>query len=299
VAAFIACQRRDHAVPHAVTCRALGVSQSWFYKWKDRPPTARAHRRGDLTARVEASFVCSGGTYGSPRVTDDLHDDGVKVSVNTIAEIMRANRWQGRKPPRRHCLTRSERRVAISDKVHRNFNSVAPNVLWVGDQTEIITGEGKLYLATVIDMFARRALGFAFSNHHDADLAVAALQQAAARRGGGVDGVIFHSDRGSEYTAEAIRSTCERLGITQSMSRVGSCFDNACAEAFNSIIKVEFIHRRTFATRAQAIVEISGWINGFYNPRRRHGANNNVAPIEFEQYMAAARRAASPADERR
>jgi transposase InsO family protein len=174
--------------------------------------------------------------------------------------------------------------------VHRQFNAVAPNVLWTGDLTEIRTGEGKLYLACVLDMFSRNALGHAFGEHHNADLAVAALQMAAVRRRGDIDGVIFHSDRGSEYSAETFAAACARLGVTQSMGRVGSALDNATSEAFNSTIKVEYVYRRHFTTRAEAIAKISDWIDGFYNLKRRHSANNGMSPIDFEEYMSQVRK---------
>jgi hypothetical protein len=198
VARFIAAQRTEHRVPHTVACRALGVSPSWFYKWQDRAPTPRRRRHQELTERINKSFTDSGGTYGSPRVVLDLRDEGERVSVNTVAKIMRRECLVARPKKRPHSLTRQGKRAAPTDKVRRQFNAVAANVLWTGDLTEIRTGEGKLYLATVLDMFSRNALGHAFSAHHDADLAVAALQMAATRRGGDIDGVIFHSDRGSE-----------------------------------------------------------------------------------------------------
>lgn len=168
---------------------------------------------------------------------------------------------------------------------------MAPNLLWCGDLTEVDTDEGKLYLATVLDPFSRRMLGYAMSEHHDADLAVASLRRAATNRGGDIDGVIFHSDRGSEgeYTAEAFEQACRRLGVLQSMSRVGSALDNAASEAFNSIIKVEYIHRHRFRTRVEARLKIATWIVDFYNARRRHSACDGMPPIDYERYMAEAR----------
>lgn len=290
VARFIADQRTEHAVPHTIACRSLGVSPSWFYKWNGRAPTPRQLRRAELTERIHKSFTDSGGTYGSPRVVLDLREEGHQVSVNTVAKIMRRECLAGRAGKRPHSLTRQGKRPAPTDKVHRQFNAVAPNVLWTGDLTEIVTGEGKLYLACVLDMFSRNALGHAFSSHHDADLAVAAIQTAAARRGGDIDGVIFHSDRGSEFTAEAFQAACIRLGVTQSMSRVGSALDNACSEAFNSTLKVEYVYRRRFATKAAAIEQISAWIDSFYNLKRRHSANNGMSPIDFEHYMTQVRK---------
>lgn len=136
-------------------------------------------------------------------------------------------------------------------------------------------------------------LGYAMSEHHDAALAVASLRMAATTRGGDVDGVIFHSDRGSEYTAAATGTACQALGIVQSMGRVGSALDNAAAESFNSTLKVEFVHRHRFATRAEARIKIATWIADFYNTTRRHSANDGVAPIAFERQMATARAASA------
>jgi transposase InsO family protein len=194
-------QRTGHNIPHTVACRALGVSQAWFYKWRRRPaePTPRQVRRAGLEERITYFFHRSGDTYGSPRVTLDLWAEGWQVSVNTVAEIMAGLGLQGRKPPRRRrSLTRQGKRRAAPDLVRRGFDAVSPNVLWVGDMTEIETGEGKLYLATVLDLFSRRLLGYAMGAHHDAALVGASIRMAATTRGGTVDGVIFHSDRGSE-----------------------------------------------------------------------------------------------------
>lgn len=289
MAAFISSQRTEHAVPHAVTCRALGLSESWFYKWRDRQPTPRQQRRAELAVKIREIFDASGGTYGSPRVTLDLHAAGWQVGENTVARLMAELGLAGRRPKRRRSLTRQGRRPVAPDRVDRKFTAPAPDVLWCGDMTEIVTDQGKLYLATVIDLFSRRLLGYAMSEHHDAELVVASLRMAAATRGGTVDGVIFHSDRGSEYTSEAYETACRRLGVLQSMGRVGSALDNAAAESFNSTIKVEYIHRHRFATRAEARLKISTWIVDFYNVRRRHSTCDGMSPIDYERFMAEAR----------
>jgi putative transposase len=290
VAAFIDSQRTEHGVPHALACRALGVSQSWFDKWHNRPATPRQARRAELAEQIRVFFDGSGGTYGSPRITLDLWAAGYQVSENTVAKLMAQLGLAGRKPRRRpKQLTRQGKRPAAPDLVRRKFSAVAPNVLWCGDLTEVDTDEGKLYLATVLDLFSRRLLGYAMSEHHDAALAKASLQMAVATRGD-VDGVIFHSDRGSEYTGAIYTKACRKLGVTQSMGRVGSALDNAAAEAFNSIIKVEYIHRHRFRTRAEARLKIATWIVDFYNTRRRHSACDGMSPIEYERWMAEARR---------
>jgi putative transposase len=193
VAAFIGSQRTEHGVPHAVSCRALGLSESWFYKWHNRPLTARQVRRVELAEKIRGFFDASGGTYGSPRITLDLWAAGYQVSENTVAKLMAQLGLAGRKPRRRRSLTKPGKRPAAPDLVRRKFTAIAPNVLWCGDLTEVDTDEGKLYLATVLDLFSRRLLGYAMSEHHDAALARASLQMAVATRGD-VDGVIFHSD---------------------------------------------------------------------------------------------------------
>ena len=224
VARFIADQRTLYRVPVAVI---LGVSVSWFYKWLDRGPTRRARRRVKVDAAVAAAFTASRGLHGSPRVHVDLRDKGWTVSEKTVADSMRRQGLVARVVKRRRGLTRQDQRAAkFPDLVNRDFTATAVNEKWVGDITEIPTSRGKLYLATVIDLYSRRLLGAATSIHPDAELAGAAIKMAAAVRGGRehIEGVIFHSDRGSTYTAKNYTQLCaDRLGIRQSMGRVGSC----------------------------------------------------------------------------
>jgi putative transposase len=285
VASFIAVQRTDHGVPHAVACRALEVPSSTFYKWWDRPPTRRQARRAAVDVAVKASFDDSGGnpeTYGSPRVFEDLVEDGWVVSVNTVADSMRRQGLQGRAPKRRRrSLTRPDKAAApIRDLIGRDFNASAINKKWCGDLTEIPTDEGKLYLATVEDLASRRLPRFAIGDHHEAALARAALCMAAAVRGGNVSGVIFHSDKGGEYTGDTFIKTCKSLGVIQSMGRVGSALDNAAAESFNSTLEWELLSRRHFATKAQARSEVAAFIDR-YNHRRRHSSCEMKPPVVY------------------
>jgi len=180
VSEFIASQRTMFGIPHAIACRALEVSQSWFYKWINRVPTAREQRQERLDEEIKRLFGASGNTYGSPRITRDLREAGWSVSKNTVAARMAELGLCGRRPKRRRSLTRPGKRPAARDLVRRNFTAVAPDVLWCGDVTQIDTDEGPLYLATVEDLFSRRILGHAMSAHHDAALAVTSLQMAAA-----------------------------------------------------------------------------------------------------------------------
>ncbi len=298
VASFIAAQRTDHAVPHAVACRALEVPASTFYKWHNRPPTGRQQRQDRLDAAVKASFDVSGGipgTYGSPRVWEDLTEDGWRVSVNTVAASMARQGLQGRSAKRkRRGLTRPDKAAdPIADLVGRDFDAEGVNQKWCGDLTEIPTGQGKLYLATVEDLASRRLPGFALGEHHDAALAKAALCMAATVRGGDIAGVIFHSDKGSEYTAEAFAGACDALGVVQSMGRVGSALDNAAAESFNSTLEWELLSRRPFSTKDQARREIAAFMDA-YNHTRRHSSCEMMAPVAYEQVLANRARPASP-----
>jgi putative transposase len=283
VAAFISSQRAEHGVPHATACRALGVSESWFYKWHQRPPSPRQGRRAELDEAVRRVFDASGGTYGSPRITAELHAAGWQVSKNTVAAVMADQRLIARPKRRRRCLTRADKTARrASDLVGRDFTAPAPNVKWCGDLTEIPTTEGKLYLAAVEDLFSRRLLGFAMSDRHDAELAVASLRMAAAARGGSVGGVIFHTDQGSEYTSGPFAGACRSLGVVQSMGRVGSALDNAAAESFFSTLEHELLSRRQFATRDEARRVVAGWIDRFHNRIRRHSTTGMRSPIDYE-----------------
>jgi putative transposase len=290
VASFIASQRTEHGVPHALSCRALDVPESTFYKWRDRPPTPRQARRVELDAAVKASFDESGGTpgtYGSPRVFEDLVEAGWRVSKKSVAASMGRQGLAGRCPKRkRRSLTRPDKAAApIPDLVKRDFAAGVINQRWCGDLTEMPTDEGKLYLATVLDLASRRLPGFAIGEHHDAPLAKAALCMAAAVRGGQVAGVVFHSDKGGEYVGDVFTEACTALGAVQSMGRVGSALDNAAAESFNSTLEWELLSRRQFATKDQARRDVAAFIDA-YNHQRRHSTCEMLPPVAYEQMLA-------------
>ena len=289
VARFIADQRTGYRVPHVVCCAILGVSLSWFYKWMHREPTSTEVRRSELDAVVSAAFEASKRTYGSPRIHADLVEAGWTVSVNTVADSMRRQGLQGRKPKRRKGTTKQDKTAPkFPDRLKRDFTTSAVNVKWCGDMTEISTDEGKLYLATVLDLFSRKLLASPTSEHPNAELAGDAIRMAAAVRGGGpvIDGVIFHTDRGSTYTAKDFTKLCRRLGVVQSMGRVGSCFDNVASEAFFSTLEHEVLSRHHFRTRAEARAVIVSWCQDFYNVKRRHSSAALLAPDEYERIAA-------------
>lgn len=290
VALFVAAQRTEYDVPHAVSCRALDLSESWLYKWLSRGPSDQELRRRRLDEAVKASFDDSGGTpstYGSPRIWEDLVEDGWKVSVNTVAASMARQGLVARSPKRkRRSLTRPDKAAEpIPDLLGRDFTAECIDQKWCGDLTEIPTDEGKLYLATVEDLASRRLPGFAIGEHHDAELARAALCMAAATRGGTIAGVIFHTDKGGEYTGDLFAQTCQTLGVVQSMGRVGSALDNAAAESFNSTLEWEVLSRQHFATKDQARREVAAFIDR-YNNRRRHSSCEMMTPVAYEQTLA-------------
>ena len=286
MAAFIASQREVHGIPHAVSCRALRVSQSWFYKWKDGELPPRAARRERLKAEIARLFAARQGKDGSPRITAALRDAGWRVSENTVAALMREQGLAARRKKKRKASTRPGRgRWRAPDLVKRKFTADGINRRWYGDGTEIVTGEGKLHLDSVLDMGSRRILGFALGEHHDAALAYGALAMAVAVRGGAVPGVVFHTDQGSEYTARVFRQACERLGIAQSMGRPGSALDNAVIESWHSTLEFELRSLQKFTTRAQARAAVAAWIED-YNHVRRHSALGMMSPVDYERAVA-------------
>jgi len=286
VAAFIASQRERHGVPQAVSCRALGVSPSWFYKWRHGDRSPRRARRERLKAEVRRLFEAHRGKRGSPMITADLQDAGWRVSKNTVAALMAGMGLAARAKNRRKGTTRPGKgRWRAPDLVKRDFPAREINQKWYGDGTEIPTDEGKLYLDSVLDGCSRRVLGFALGEHHDAELAYGALAVAVAVRGGHVPGVIMHTDQGSEYTAAAFRAACGRLSISQSMGRPGSALDNAVIESWHSTVEFELRRVEHYATRAAARAGVADWIED-YNHHRRHSSLGRVSPVDYERALA-------------
>jgi putative transposase len=286
VAAFIAAQRADHGVPCTVSCRALEVPGSWFYKWRRGDVSPRRARRDRLKAEIARLFAAHKGKRGSPMITADLHDAGWRVSKNTVAAVMAEMGLAARPRRRRKGTTRPGKgQWKAPYLVKRDFPAEQINVKWYGDGTDIDTDEGKLYLDSVLDVGSRRVLGFALGEHHDAELAYGALVMAVAVRGGAVPGVIMHTDRGSEYTASLFRAACERLGISQSMGRPGSALDNAVIESWHSTLEFELRRVEHFATRAAARAGVAAWIED-YNYHRRHSSLGRVSPVDYERALA-------------
>jgi putative transposase len=286
VAGFIAAQRAEHGVPHPVSCQALGVSESWFYKWRRGDGSPRRARRERLKAEIARLFAEHQGRRGSPMITADLKDAGWAVSKNTVAQLMAGMGLAARPKRKRRATTRpGTGRWRAPDLVKRDFPAAKINQKWYGDGTDIDTDEGKLYLDSVLDAGSRRILGFALGEHHDTELAYGALAMAVAVRGGQVPGVIFHTDQGSEYTAAAFRAACQRLSVSQSMGRPGSALDNAVIESWHSTLEFELRRVERFATKAAARAGAAAWIED-YNHHRRHSALGRVCPVAYERALA-------------
>jgi putative transposase len=288
VAAFITTQRADHGVPYATSCRALSLSQAWFYKWRYGDASPQHARREQLAVAIGQLFAAHQGKFGSPRITDDLRDAGWRVNEKTVAKIMRELHLVARARKRRKHTTRQGKgRWRAPDLIRRDFHAATVNRKWYGDGTEIVTDEGKLHLASVLDVGSRRVVGFAMDEHHDAELAHAALAMAVAVRGGrdAIAGVIMHTDQGSEYTARNFRKACTRMGITQSMGRVGSALDNAVIESWHSTLEFELRSLEHFATKAQARARVAAWIDDYNRDRRHSGCRvqgRMRSPIDYE-----------------
>ena len=292
-AAIVAC-RTELKIPYAVSCRALGLSQSWFYKHKDRPPTKTVARRAALDSAIEVVFRDQDGEYGSPRVHAELLEQRgfSELSVNTVAKRMRHKGLRAKIKPVRRSLTRPDPAAPkFANLLQRRFDPPAANVAWCGEITEIVTWEGKLYLATVIDLWSRRLIGFAIAEHCKADLVCDALKMAIATRGGQVAGTVMHTDRGSQYTSRAFVDLCEKHHIVQSMSRAGSCHDNAAAESWFATLKTELVYRIALTTKAFARRRIIAWIDR-YNRERRHSHCGLISPLTYERLNTPAAQAA-------
>lgn len=275
----------------------LGVSRSGYYAWVARRGgggSARSRRHGELTAKIKAAHVASEGVNGAPRITADLREAGEVVSVKTVAKLMRTHGIRGISPrPWRPVTTITDAAPhAIPDLVERRFDQGRLNVVWTSDITYLSTGQGWLYLCAVRDGCSRRVIGYAFSDSLHTDVVETALRRAVSFRDDDTTGVIFHADRGCQYTSTQLATVADDLGVRLSVGRTGVCFDNAQQESFWSSLKTEFYNRHTFTTRAEAIHAVTSWIETVYNRRRRHSALNMINPVAFEHRLTTAAQAA-------
>jgi putative transposase len=268
--------------PVRFVCRHLGVSPSGFYAWRRRRPSAREQSDTQLAALIAEVHEQSRGTYGALRVQADLAELGQQVGRRRIARLMRALGLESRRKRRFKATTDSNHTQPVADNVlDRQFAVSAPDRAWVGDITYVPTREGWLYLATLIDLFSRRVVGWAMSARIDAQLTLDALDMALAARSPAA-GLVHHTDRGSQYASRDYRRALATRGLVCSMSRKGNCWDNAVAESFFASLKTELVHHRDFATRSEARSAIFEYIEVFFNRHRRHSTLGYVSPVNYE-----------------
>jgi len=263
-------------------CRVLEVSTSGYYAWCKRSPSARAQADAELTSRMNAIHERSHETYGAPRVHAELEAEGIQVGRKRVARLMRTAGLVG--VSRRKWITttvRDRNARPAPDLVERNFVAPGPNRLWVADITYIPTWAGFLYLAVVLDAFSRRIVGWAMETHLRTELVLEALNMALAQRRPA--GVIHHSDQGTQYTSIAFGMRCRESGVRPSMGSVGDCFDNAMCESFFATLECELLDRRHFRTQVEARMAVFEFIEGWYNPHRRHSALDYLSPINYER----------------
>jgi transposase InsO family protein len=264
-------------------CQLLEVSRSAYYAHR-AGPSARVQQDAELTERIIEVHEASGGTYGAPRVHAELLDQGRRHSRKRVARLMRQAGRRGRAPRRWRTTTVPDPVApARPDLIGRDFRTHPGqvNARWCGDITYINTWEGWLYLATVIDPASRRVVGWAVADHLRTDLVAEALSAAVATRRP-TQPVIFHSDRGCQYTSSQYTQLAQKLGVRLSVGRKGQCWDNAVAESFFATIKTELLDRRAWPTRARARQAIFEWIEGWYNTRRRHSTLDYRSPAAYE-----------------
>lgn len=266
----------------ATMCRVLGVSASGYYAWQQRKASARRVKDVDLLEQIRRFHRLSRGTYGTPRIHRDLRAAGVRVGRKRVARLLKQAGLRGvsrRKWP--VTTVRAAHARPAPDLVQRAFTATAPNQLWVADITYIPTWAGTLYLAVVLDVWSRRIIGWAMETHLRTSLVLTALDMAIAQRR--PTSVVHHSDQGCQYTAIEFGRRCREANVRPSMGSVGDCYDNAMCESFFATLECELLDRVTLRTPAQARTTVFDFIEGWYNPTRRHSSLDYVSPIDFER----------------
>lgn len=271
--------------PVARMCVLLEVSRSGFYAWQHRPASARARVDAQLGAVLRACYAHHRGKYGRPRLTRELREAGYAVNSKRVRRLMLREGLTARRRRRFVRTTDSRHALPVAPNLlERDFNASAPNQKWVADITYVDTAEGWLYVALVMDLFSRRLVGWAMSDRIDRRLTADALTLALGMRDPPA-GLLHHSDRGSQYCAHDYRQALDARGMTVSMSRRANCYDNAPMESANGTLKVERVYDEHYATRQQAIDDLTDYI-GYYNTERRHSALDYDSPVQFERRWA-------------
>ncbi len=262
-------------------CHALGVVRSSYYAWRRRGRSKRAEENKQLLEKIKQVYKMSRGSYGSPRISAELRARGIVCGENRIARLMRENGIVARTKRRYKVTTKSRHALPLAENLlYRSSGPRGPNEVWASDITYIRTQKGWLYLTVILDLFNREVVGWAMSDRLNKDLVINALNQAILRRRP-PSGLIFHSDRGSQYASLDLHRLLHKHGFYQSMSRKGNCYDNATVESFFRTLKTEVVRFESYLTRAEARQSIFEYIEIFYNSKRRHSALNYRSPSEF------------------
>jgi putative transposase len=278
---FIEDHRDEFSV--RLMCKVLEVSTSGYYAWRGRPPSKREMANRELMAKIKEEFEKSSETYGSPRIYQVMRKLGLMCSPNRVARLMRAAGLKAKQTRRYRSTTkRNKADRAAPNILKRDFSAEAPNKKWVADITYIATQEGWLYLATILDLFSRRVVGWSMSPRMTSDLTLGALHMAT-RRCQPERGLIHHSDQGSQYTDSEYQAVLAAHGIVASMNGVGSWWDNAPMESFFGTLKSELVYDRAYRTRAEASTDLFYYIEAWYNRRRLHSALGYESPEVYEQ----------------
>ena len=275
---------RVHQATHSITtlCRVLAVSASGYYAWTTRPASARATADAALSAQIRAIHKASRETYGERRIYAELLDLGVHVGRKRITRLMRAMGLAGVSRRKSTITTiRDPDARPAPDLVERDFTAPGPNQLWVADITYIPTWAGFLYLAVVLDAWSRRVVGWAMATHLRTELVLEALNMAVTQRR--PRNVIHHSDQGCQYTSLAFGRRCDLMGVRPSMGSVGDAYDNAMCESFFATLECELLDRHRFQTQAEARLAVFEYLEGWYNPHRRHSALDYRSPVNYER----------------
>ena len=267
-------------------CRLMGVSERGLHAGKHRPPSRRQRRDTVLLAHIRDQHRLSLGSYGRPRMTEELNELGIHVGQRRVGRLMRQNGIQVIRSRKFKRTTDSDHAYNIAPNLlQQDFTASGPNQKWAGDITYVWTREGWVYLAVIIDLFSRRVVGWAISNRMKQDLAIRALNMAIAIRRP-PPGCVHHTDRGAQYCAHDYQKRLRKHGFHVSMSGKGNCYDNSAVESFFKSLKAELVWRRNWQTRRQVEIALFEYINGFYNPRRKHSALGWKSPVAFEQRAA-------------
>jgi transposase InsO family protein len=281
---FMEGQRGIHSVERMAG--VLGVSRSGYYRWTGRRESERDRSNRDLVERIAGIQKKAKYRYGSPRVTEELRRGGLSVGHNRVARLMREHGLQARSKRRYRCTTKAaERREAAPNVLNQQFEVATRDTVWASDITYIATGEGWLYLAVVLDLSSRRVVGWSMSSRLTTDLVLRAFLMAVLNRRP-PEGLIFHSDRGSQYTSRRFVRALARRGMIQSMSRGGNCWDNAPCESFFSSLKIELMDGKAFESRAAAQAAIFEYMEVFYNRERLHSTLGYMTPVEYEEAIS-------------